>query len=242
MSRLFEELAYEITPLGTLVLRRRRDLADGGDIYEIKLNDEFLMSSKFTASEEALARLALAELDRRDLKVVVGGLGLGYTAATALENAKLAELLVIDAMQPIIDWHEQGVLPLGRVLAQDPRCRLVHGDFFAMARSPAIGFDPQNPARKFDAILLDIDHSPYHVLHPSNAELYTEAGLLTLSRHLSPGGLFALWSNDPADDAFLALLGRVFGEARAEPVTFHNPLQDRPAQQTVYLARLADES
>ncbi|MCG6113990.1 MAG: spermidine synthase [Mesorhizobium sp.] len=242
MSRLFEELDYQVTPLGTLVLRRRQDLAEGGDIYEIKLNDDFLMSSKFTASEEALARLALDELDMPELKIVVGGLGLGYTAATALKDPKVASMLVVDAMQPIIEWHEQGLLPLGKQLAPDPRCRFVHGDFFAMARSPETGFDPDHPASRFHAILLDIDHSPAHVLHPSNAALYTEDGLTTLSRHLLPGGVFALWSNDPADDAFVSMLEAVFGEAHAAPVTFHNPLQNRDALQTVYLARLKGRS
>lgn len=241
MSRLFEELDYQVTPLGTLVLRRRQDLVEGGDIYEIKLNDDFLMSSKFTASEEALARLPLEELDLPDLKIVVGGLGLGYTAATALEYANVASMLVVDAMQPIIDWHTQGLLPLGKLLSPDPRCRFVHGDFFAMALSPQTGFDPDQPASRFHAILLDIDHSPHHVLLPSNAALYTREGLTTLSRHLLPGGVFALWSNDPADNAFVSLLEAVFGAARACPVTFHNPLQNRDALQTVYLARLAGQ-
>jgi len=239
MNRLFEELDYQVTPLGTLVLRRRQDLAEGGDIYEIKLNDDFLMSSKFTASEEALARLALEELDMPGLKIVVGGLGLGYTAATALESPNVASMLVVDAMQPIIEWHEQGLLPLGKLLSPDPRCRFVLGDFFAMALSAETGFDPDEPASRFHAIMLDIDHSPAHVLLPSNAALYTQDGLTSLSRHLLPGGIFALWSNDPADDAFVSLLEAVFGDAGAAPVTFHNPLQNRDALQTVYLARLA---
>ena len=100
MSALFEELDYQVTPLGALVLRRRKDLATGQDIYEIKLNDEFLMSSKFTISEEALARLGLADLAEAGLSVVVGGLGLGYTAATVLQNQNVHSMLVVDAMKP----------------------------------------------------------------------------------------------------------------------------------------------
>lgn len=239
MSRLFEELDYQVTPLGTLVLRRRRDLAEGGDLYEIKLNDEFLMSSKFTASEEALADLTLADLVQPGLDIVVGGLGLGCTAAQALENPNVASMLVVDAMLPIIEWHEEGLLPLGKVLTADGRCRFVLGDFFEMALSSGAGFDPSRPGRRFHAILLDIDHSPNHVLHASNARLYTPEGLARLRDHLLPGGVFGLWSNDREDAGFTAQLATVFDTARAEAVTFHNPLQNRDAVQTIYVARKA---
>jgi hypothetical protein len=86
MSLYFEELDYRPTPIGALSLRRRRELSLGIDIFEIKLGDEYLMSSLFTASEIALARLGLAELSGADLDVVVGGLGLGYTAQAVLEH------------------------------------------------------------------------------------------------------------------------------------------------------------
>ena len=237
MTPAFAELDYQVTPLGTLVLRRRRDLASGEDIYEIKLNDEFLMSSKFTASEQALARIGLAALPGSALRVVVGGLGLGYSAVTALENPNVGSMLVVEALMPVIEWHEQGLLPLGKVLVADERCRFVHGDFFAMAASPETGFDPLDPGARCHAILLDIDHSPSEVLNPSNAALYTLAGLRTLSEHLLPGGAFALWSNNPEDTAFTGLLAAAFGDAHAEAVVFDNPIQRREARQCVYLAR-----
>lgn len=237
MSALFEELDFQVTPLGTLVLRRRRDLSTGRDIFEIKLNDEFLMSSKFTVSEEALAKLGLAEVTGSGLNIVVGGLGLGYTAAMALQNPNLRSMLVIDAMKPVIEWHEAGLLPLGGVLTSDKRCRFVHGDFFQMARSPETGFDPLNPGSLFHAILLDIDHSPREVLHPSNASLYTFHGLCKLADQLRPGGVFALWSNNREDPAFTDVLRAAFGVGRAEPVVFDNPLQRNEAHQCVYIAR-----
>src|SRR5674476_951032 len=98
MASLFEELDYQETPIGGLSLRRRRELTLGVDVFEIKLGDEFLMSSLFTASEIALARLGLAGLAGPNLNVVVGGLGLGYTAQAVLAHASVASLIVADAL------------------------------------------------------------------------------------------------------------------------------------------------
>ncbi|HEY4982500.1 MAG TPA: spermidine synthase [Pseudolabrys sp.] len=235
MSLSFEELDYRQTPIGALSLRRRRELKLGVDVFEIKLGDEFLMSSLFTASEIALAQLGLAELVRPGLDVVVGGLGLGYTAKAVLEHANVASLLVVEALEAVIDWHGRGLVPLGRELTGDARCRLIHGDFFALAAS-ASGFDPAAPGRRFDAVLVDIDHSPDALLDPRHAAFYGAAGLALLAAQLRPGWMFGLWSNERADDAFTARLAQVFAQARAEPVTFHNPLQDKPFTQTVYLA------
>ena len=109
----------------------------------------------------------------------------------------------------VIEWHEQGLLPLGKQLTGDPRCRLVNGDFFAMSHS-AEGFDAAAPGRRFDAVLVDIDHSPRNLLHPRHAALYEPEGLARLAGHLHPGGVFALWSNDPPDEAFERVLAGVF--------------------------------
>jgi spermidine synthase len=235
MSALFEELDYRATPVGALSLRRRREPRLGLDVFEIKLGDEFLMSSLFTASEIALARLALAGLPGESLDVVVGGLGLGYTAQAVLEHKAVASLTVVEALAPVIDWHRQELVPLGAALSGDARCKFVHGDFFALAAGEK-GFDPVATSRRFDAVLVDIDHSPRALLDARNASFYDETGLTQLSAHLNPGGVFGLWSNEHPDDAFTARLSRVFSDARAEEVTFHNPLQDKPFTQTVYLA------
>ncbi len=88
-------------------------------MHEIKLGDEYLMSSLFTVSEVELARLALARLEDRDLHVVVGGLGLGYTACAVLEDDRVSQVLVIEALEPVISWHQQGLVPLGPVLTGD---------------------------------------------------------------------------------------------------------------------------
>lgn len=86
MSARFQELDWQPTPMGEISLRRRRDPSSGEDVYEVKLGDEYLMSSLFTEGEVELTRLGLAELAEGPLDVVVGGLGLGYTARTALDD------------------------------------------------------------------------------------------------------------------------------------------------------------
>lgn len=236
MSRLFEELDYRPTPIGALVLRRRHEARLGVDILEIKLGEEHLMSDLFTASEIALADLGLAACDGEALDVVVGGLGLGYTAKAVLDKTQTGSLLVVEYLEAVIEWHRSGLLPLGPELTGDPRCRLLHGDFFALAGS-AGGFDPDTPGRKFDAVLLDIDHSPDALLDARSESFYQPEGLVAMAAHLKPGGLFGLWSDDREDPAFTERLAGVFADAWAEPVTFHNPLQDKPFTQTVYLAR-----
>ncbi|MCE9608736.1 MAG: hypothetical protein K8R23_00770 [Chthoniobacter sp.] len=237
MSRDFEELDYRATPLGELTLRRRRVAALGGlEVFEVKLGEAFLMSSMFHEVEVALADLGLGALGAGEWDVVVGGLGLGYTAVAALAHPTVRSLVVVDALDTVINWHERGLVPLGRQLTDDTRCRFIHGDFFALSAS-ATGFDSGQPGRRFHAVLLDIDHSPTNLLHPRHRAFYEPAGLRALAGHLHEGGVFALWSDDPPDDAFLAALKTVFATAQAQVVTFANPLLDRQSASTVYVAR-----
>ncbi|MDZ4865712.1 MAG: spermidine synthase [Alphaproteobacteria bacterium] len=239
MSASFEELDYQPTPMGAISLRRRRDLSRGIDVYEIKLGDELLMSSLFTTAEIELARLGLAALPGNDLEVVVGGLGLGYTAQAVLADSRVSSLVVVEALPAVIDWHERQLLPLGAALTADVRCRFVCGDFFAMLASPAQGLDPTSAGRRFDAVLVDIDHSPRNVLHASHAPFYSPHGLRRLAEHLKPGGVFGLWSNDAPDDAFRAALAEVFATTDARVITFRNARQDGDSTATIYLARHA---
>lgn len=231
---IFEELDCRRTPLGELILRRRTEPALGVEVYEIKLGDAFLMTSLFTEGEAALARLALQPLGEGPLDVVVGGLGLGYTAKAVLEHRSVRSLRVVEALPDVVEWHCRELVPLGRELKADPRCEFLDGDFFALAKSP--GLDSRDPARRFDAILLDVDHSPRHVLHASHAELYTAGGLRRLAAQLRTGGVFALWSNDPPDAGFRAALAQAFARAEARVVTFPNPLHGGESSNTVYLA------
>ena len=146
---------------------------------------------------------------------------------------------MVDALEPVIEWHRRGLVPLGQKLTGDPRTRILHADFFALAQSTD-GFDSDQPGHKFHAVLLDIDHSPRELLHPRNAAFYEADGLRALAAHLHPGGVFALWSDDPPDEEFLGLLGRAFATARAHIVTFPNPLTESESASTVYVAGKAD--
>jgi spermidine synthase len=237
MAARFEELAWQRTPMGELSLWRRFDPALRAEVYEVKLGDEYLMSSVFTVAEVELARLALAARPGGAVDVVVGGLGLGFTGCAVLEDPRVNSLTVVDAHSAVIGWHRDGLLPFAATLTADSRSALVHGDFFAMAAGD--GFDPDAPGRRYHVVAVDIDHSPRHLLHPDHAAFYTVDGLRHLARHLHPGGVFALWSNDPPDAAFTATVEEVFVTCTAHVVTFANPVRGGESANTVYVATAA---
>jgi len=242
MEKSFEELDYCATQLGELVLRRRKiPMLENEIVHEIILNGEFLMSSLFHAVEEALADFGLAAAEAsapagERLDVVVGGLGLGYTAAAALRNPNVRSLVVVDFLEPVIRWHRQGMVPLGEGLTADPRTRYVEGDFFALAADPGRGFLSESPGARFHAVLLDIDHTPQHWLNPRHAAFYTAEGLQTLRRHLHPGGVFAMWSDESPAEEFCARLREVFTSVEAHVVSFPNPIRGGESTGTVYVA------
>lgn len=234
MSRLFEELDRRATPMGEISLRRRLEPTLQVDVYEAMLGEEHLMSSLFTAAEIALADLALPEVAAPALDVVVGGLGLGYTAVAALADDRVRSLQVVEALDEVIGWHQQRLLPAAAQLVDDPRCRLVHADFFAAVATGA-PFGHGGPER-LHAVLLDVDHTPHHLLHPSHAPFYTADGLRRLAQRLHPGGVFGLWSDDPPDDGFVAVAEEVFARCTPHVVAFPNHHTGRDAANTVYVA------
>lgn len=236
MNPMFEELAWEQTPIGELVLRRRRLTPDGDDIWEIKLNDGYLMSSQFVDGEIALADLALAMTGGEALDVVVGGLGLGYTAEAVLRDPRIGKLTVVELIPEVIHWHRNHLLPLGKSVADDPRCNLRQGDFFALA-AEAEGFDPTAPYQRHDAILIDIDHSTTHFIHEASAGFYSAGAIAAITAKLKPGGVFALWSTDDEDAAFVAALGQCLIDVRVERVEFATPYREQPAFNLIYLGR-----
>ena len=239
MSENYEELDFRQTPLGDLMLRRRRLLQLGGlEIYEVKLGEYFLMSSLFHEAESQLSKLGLGVLAKKELDVVIGGLGLGYTAVSALEDERVKSLVVVEFLEGVIEWHQNGIVPLGKTLTTDSRCRMVHADFFALSRDISKSFDPENPANKHDAILLDIDHTPDNVLHQTNTRFYSEEGLKELSQHLKPGGVFALWADGFPKESFTNRLAKVFASAEAHTIKFDNPIMGNSSEGAVYIAQM----
>lgn len=240
MKLVFEELDSQTTPLGEISLRRRSEPRLNGQIlYEVKLDDEFLMSSLFTEAEIQLAKLGIAALERnghtRDLEIVVGGLGLGYTALAVLDHPSVKSLKVVEVMEAVIDWHRRGLVPLGESLSGDTRCDFICADFFALSADTR-GFDPSDTTRPAHAVLLDIDHSPRHWLNSGNSAFYTAEGLQNVANKICSGGVFGLWSNDPPDEEFGGLLDTVFQSFEAHIVTFPNPYTGGESTNSVYLA------
>ncbi len=225
--------------MGEISLRRRLEPVLQVDVFEVKLGDEFLMSSLFTTGEEETARLGLGAIadDDRELDVIVGGLGLGYTARAALADPRVRSLHVIEALAEVIGWHRDHLVPLGAELTADARCRLVHGDFFEMVAG-GIDLGPGEPAA-FDAILVDIDHAPDWHLADAHAGFYSSVGLGRVVEQLNPGGVFSLWSDSAPDDAFVGLLRSAFASAEANVVTFPNFYTGGESASTVYVATAA---
>ena len=237
MNISYEELDFRETALGDLILRRRRMHQFGDkDIYEVKLGEDFLMSSLFNEAECQLAKLGLASLKNDKLDIVVGGLGLGYTAVSALEDSRVSSLIVVDYLEAVIEWHQKGLVPNGKKLLEDTRCQLVHADFFALSSDPKKSFAPKFPERKYDAVLLDIDHTPTNVLHQTNTRFYTEEGLEELSMHLKPSGIFALWADGEPNKSFKIHLKKVFGHAESHLIEFENPITGGTSMNAVYVA------
>ncbi|MGK0437812.1 MAG: spermidine synthase [Paracoccaceae bacterium] len=238
MQHIFEELDYQKTPLGDISLRKRTEpRLDNILIYEVKLGDEFLMSSLFVEAEEQLATLGLQRLKlnhhQQGLNIVVGGLGLGYTALTTVQDKNVARLRTIDVMQPVISWHQQGLLPIGDELAVNPKSELIHGDFFAIATDDHLGVLEDD---KVHAILLDIDHSPSHWLNQGNSGFYNQSSLLKMSLKIVTGGVFGLWSNERPDPEFTKLLNTVFSHTEEHVVSFPNPYSGGESINSVYIS------
>ncbi len=180
MILVLEYLARAATPTGEIALRRR------GEVIELIVNGVFAMDSAETTSELALADAA-GEAPGR---VLVGGLGLGFTAARCLDRGA-RRVDVVELAQPLIEWALEGVTDQLERVAHDPRVHLHHGDVAEWL-----------PRRRdgFDAILLDVDNGPGFLIHDRNARVYAAAWLRTAVDRLNPGGVLAIWSEGVAPE------------------------------------------
>jgi len=224
-----EILAYDETPLGTLCLRRRELLNEPGTIVtEVSLNQEFLMSSYHTASERALAEIGVRLRAGTGLDVLVGGLGLGYTAREALRSERVAKVEVVELLPQVIGWLKDGLIPLAAELAADSRLKLVEGDVYRRLSAP--------PAELYDVVLIDVDHSPEERLADGQAPFYEEEGLAKAKRHLKPGGILGVWSYAESSP-FAVALRKTFPEVRVEPVEFFNKFVGASQTDWLFFAR-----
>ena len=222
-------LACEPTPIGLICLRQRPVPGESGALVtEITLDNQFLMSSENTESERALSSLALAMHAGTGLRVLVGGLGLGYTAIEALRSERVAHVEVVELLAPVIDWVARGLVPLSNELNGDARLTVTEGDVYLRLSQP--------PQSQHDLILIDVDHSPDERLGPSNASFYTAEGLELAKRYLAPGGVLAVWSyaeSSPFADA----LRQVFREVRVETSSFENRVVSGEETNWLFLAK-----
>jgi spermidine synthase len=181
-------LARSSGPRGEVVLRRRGSTDDV--VFELIVNGAFAMDSAETSSERRLARLA-AELAPVGGRMLIGGLGLGYTADEALGLA-LGAIDVVELEGALVDWARDGVTPLLGRLATEPRISLLVGDVaVVLARADA---------RRWDAIALDVDNGPDFLIHTDNASLYQPELLQLAYERLSPGGRLAIWCQGPSPE------------------------------------------
>lgn len=164
-----------------------------GSEYVIRTGSSELMNSRRHGSEEALAELAIARVQNQAPRILIGGLGIGYTLRAALDRlSPAAEIVVAELFAEVIDWNRRWLGPLCRRPLDDPRTTLIQTDVADVVRAPG---------STFDAILLDVDNGPQGLTRPENDRLYAPAGLQTLRQALRPGGILAVWSNGP-DERF----------------------------------------
>jgi len=224
-----EILAYENTPLGDLCLRRRELLSSPGTVItEITLDHQLLMSSYNTVSERALADEALERHTGGDLSVLVGGLGLGYTAAAVLQSTRVRRVEVIELFPAVVGFLKEGLVPLSAELLGDPRFGVREGDVYGtlLGRSD----------ERWDLVLIDVDHSPDDHLGTGNESFYTESGLERAKHHLAPGGTLAVWSYAESSP-FVDALRAAFDVVEAVPVTYVNDLVEEEHTDWLFLAR-----
>jgi spermidine synthase len=221
-------LDVQDTEIGVICLRRRKLLSRPDvEVTEVTIDHEMLMSSYYTISEEALASAPLSRHKGEDLTVLIGGLGLGYTAAEALADKRVSKVTVIELLAPVVSWLERGLVPLAGKLQSDPRLEVIQGDVYQTLLAP--------PEQTYDLILIDVDHSPQERLSESSQRFYTTDGLIAVKAHLAGAGIVAIWSTEH-DPEFEEALGAVFNELERVSVCWTNELIDREVEDILFIA------
>jgi spermidine synthase len=219
--------------LGELVLRRRHgsDGSAGTEVIELLSGGVFLMDTEDGTTERLLAEEALRAVSTPDagsLRVLVGGLGLGLTAAAALADPRVVEVLVVEIEPVLTGWLREGLVPLSRPIFDDDRLRVVHGD----VRDALVSVE----RARFHAVLLDVDNGPDFLTHPSNADLYRAPALTAAAAALVRGGVLAIWSAEPSATLAAAL------EAAVGPTQEVRRVVHRSGRDLEYVLYLATRS
>lgn len=222
-------LARAATPRGEVALRER--IADGRRVLELRVNGVFVMDTLETTTERALATRALAAVGPGPKDVLVGGLGLGFTARELLaaggpdSTGRVARVDVVEIEEPVVAWMRDGTIPHGPALLADRRLRVITDDVRRVVAAAG--------AASYDLVLLDVDNGPGYLVYEANTEVYAAPFLAGVRRVLRPGGVVAVWSADAAP-ALLGALREVF--AHAEEVPLPVRLQGRDERYLLYLA------
>ena len=209
------EVARAVSERGELVLRRRAD--DGA--LELRVNGVFVMDDRETSSEELLASAALSSVRRPD-RVLVGGLGLGYTVRALLADPRLGSVVVAEIEPDVVAWMRAGLVPS---VLDDPRVSVVVGDVRDVVTSSA--------AASLDAILLDVDNGPDFLVYNENSAIYASPFVAVCRSRLRSGGVLTIWSSSVSADLEMAVAS-VFGACEVTPVPVR--LQGRAETYYVY--------
>jgi spermidine synthase len=196
------------------------------EVLELVVDGVFAMDTEHTETERALATLALEQLGGDDLRVVVGGLGLGYTTATLLADPRVSRVDVVELHAPLVAWVREGRVPAVAGLLDDPRVHVTVAD--------VVDAVPALPPASADALLLDVDNGPGFLVHPANTRVYG-AAFLTLAAHaLRPDGVLGVWSAEASPELSL-VLERICGSC--EEILLDVDREGRTFTYAVYLAR-----
>jgi spermidine synthase len=215
-----EVVARADSERGEVVVRRR-----AGEVLELRVNGVFVMDTAETATERLLARATLDQVER-PRRVLVGGLGLGFTVRELIADERVEQVVVAEIEPAVVDWMRAGVLPGGDLLA-DPRVQVQVGDVRAVvARAPSQGYD---------VVLLDVDNGPDFLVYDANAEVYGERFLAECRRVLDDHGALSVWSSTRSD-VLADALRTVFGTVEVTP--FAVDLQGRAEQYWLFTSKM----
>lgn len=213
----------EIARDGNLVLRQRED----GSL-ELRANGVFVMDTVETSTEQALATRAL-QLHHSPARVLVGGLGLGFTLSAVLADERVAHVGVVEIEKALVGWMSDGTVPFGPTLLADPRVEVHVADV-------ALYLQLAGPS-SYDLVLLDVDNGPGYLVHDANASLYAAPTLAEAKRVTRPGGTVAVWSAAEAPELENAM-SEVFGRWRVEALPFPVDLQGRDETYWLYAGHI----